>query len=82
LKKKVKQPLPNPNGLLCLRVPSSGISSVNACVSKLIESGCTALDTQGPYTILDPAQRFEISKKAAEIGTTATMPINTVIFPL
>ena len=69
LKKKAKLLLLNPNGPLSLRVPSSGILSANACVSKLLESG-TASDTHGSYTILDPAQRFEIGRKAAEIGTT------------
>ena len=43
-----------------------------ALANKLLESG-TASDTRGPYTILDPAQRFEIGKKAAEIGTTVAI---------
>ena len=36
LKTSRKQLLPNPNGELSAKIPSSGISSANACVGKLL----------------------------------------------
>ena len=37
LKTSGKQPLPDPNGELSAKIPSSGISSANACVGKLLD---------------------------------------------
>ena len=54
------------------------VSSANACVGKLLD-GDGPRDEQdssrlrGPYKILTPAQKFNIGKRAAEIGTTAAM---------
>ena len=78
LKTSCKQLLPNPNGELSAKIPSSGISSSNTCVGKLLH-GDEPRDEQdsgrlrGPYKILTPAQKFNIGKRAAEIGTTAVM---------
>ena len=71
--KKQKEHLPDPNGPL-----SQKISSANACVGKLpafdIEgTSSTTSQSRGPYTVLTPAQKFDIGKRAAEIGTTATI---------
>ena len=74
LKTARKQPLPDPNGELSSKIPPSGISSANMCVGKLLNSMPPSSDAhRGPYAILSPAQKFEIGKKAAEIGTTAAM---------
>ena len=78
--KRERQQLPDPNGPLSLKVPSSGISAANLCVSKLLDktSGdsngeCSVTGARGPYTVFTPAQKYEIGKRAAEIGTTAAM---------
>ena len=77
LKTSGKQPLPNLNGEPSAKIPSSGISSVNACVGKLLDEdgprGERDSGLRGPYKILTPAQKFDIGKRAAEIGTTAAM---------
>ena len=77
LKTSGKQPLPNPNGELSAKIPSSGISSANACVGKLLDGDGPRDERdsglRGPYKILTPAQKFDIGKRAAEIGTTAAM---------
>ena len=73
-----KQPLPNANGELSLKIPSSEIfSSVNTCVGNLLFSMLWSADaySRDPYTILSPVQRFEIGKKSAEIGTTCSNAI-------
>ena len=49
LKTSCKQLLPNPNGELSAKIPSSGISSANACVGKL-------LDSDGPRDKQDSGQ--------------------------
>ena len=76
--KKQKEHLPDPNGPLSQKIPSSRISSANACVGKLPAfdsegTSSTTCQSQGPYTVLTPAQKFDIGKRAAEIGTTATI---------
>ena len=83
--KNQKEPLPSylpdPNGPLSQKVPSSGIASANTCVSKLPfvdsdtgeGSSTTTPATHGPYAVLTPTQKFEIGKRAAENGTTAAI---------
>ena len=73
LKTSPKQSLPDPNRELSKKIPSSGISSANACLGKLLdgdEKSGSRSDSRGPYTILTPAQKFNIRKRAAEIGDT------------
>ena len=77
--KKQKDSLPDPNRPLSQKIPSSGIASANACVRKLPILDSSSNEGEGssagssacrdPYTILTPAQKFEISKRAAEMGT-------------
>ena len=57
-----KQPLPDPNGELSSKIPSSGISCASACVGKRLNSLPRSSDmhSRGPYTNLSPAQKFEI----------------------
>ena len=79
--KNRKQLLPDPNGALSVKIPCSAITSANACVGKLLNATANSLgdgdkrnaNLRGPYTILTPAQKFEIGKRAAEVGSTAAM---------
>ena len=79
--KNRKQPLPDSNGVLSVKIPCSAISFANVCVGKLLNSmadsfsdddKCNA-NLRGPHTILTPAQKFEIGKRAAEVWSTAAM---------
>ena len=65
-----KQPLSNFNGQPSLKVPSSEVSSASTYVGKLLNSTPLSIDAHSPYTNLLPAQKFEIEKKATEIGST------------
>ena len=79
--KNRKKPQPHPNGALSVKIPCSAITSANVCVGKLLNATANSLgdgdkrnaNSRGPYTILMPAQKFEIGKRAAEVGSTATM---------
>jgi len=76
--KKERQHLPNPNGPLSVKVPSSGIAAANLHVSKLLDKTNTSVSsgeagTRGPCAVFTPAQKYEIGKKAAEMGTTSAM---------
>ena len=80
-KEPLSSHLPDPNGPLSQKIPSSGIASANACVSKLPivdsdtgEGSSTSTPfTRGSYVVLTRAQKFEIGKRAAENGTTAAI---------
>ena len=71
----------NPNDLLSLKVPYSGISAANLYISRLLDktSGdssygeCSVTGTRGSYTVFTPAQKYEVGKRTAEIRTTAAM---------
>ena len=64
--------LPDPNGSLSSSVPPKAIELANAKVTKVKDrrSGGTR---SGPYLIFSPAQRYEIGKRAAEHGVTASL---------
>jgi len=84
--KNRKQPLPDPSGPLSRKIPYSGIASANECVSKLLDSTVTgdgekSSGTRGPYNILTPAQKYEIGKRAAQFGTTATLRYYSKNYP-
>ena len=76
-KESLPSPLPDPNGPLSQKISSSEIVSTNACVKKLpvLDSSSDegSSTSRGPYAVLTPAHKFEIGKRAAEIGTTATI---------
>ena len=75
-KTALKQSLLDPNGDLSKKIPSLDISSANACLGKLLQNGGkknSRSDSRGPYTAVTAAQKFDIGKRAAEIGTTAAM---------
>ena len=47
-----KQPLPNPNGELSSKIPSSEISSANACIDKLLYSMPWSVDAHSRVHML------------------------------
>ena len=55
--------LPDPSGSLSLEMPSTLITAANDAVEEVLKA-----KTKQQYVKLTPAQRFEIGKKAAEIG--------------
>ena len=61
--------LPEPNSSLNKKVPSKAIELANAEVTSLKEEP----RVRGPYLILTPAQQFEVGKRAAEHGVTASI---------
>ena len=63
--------LPDPHGSLYKEVPSSSIERANASIAPIIERQESG--KRGPYLILTPAQRYEIGRRAAEHGVTATL---------
>ena len=73
--------LPDPNGTLSKTVPPLAIKLANDEVSKAVEGvpGMTTAKPRGThsrpndYLILTPAQRFEVGKRAAEHGVTASL---------
>ena len=66
-----KDRLPDPSGCLSKVMPSPSIMACNAEVTRVLDAESSG--TRKPYLKLTPAQRFEIGKKAAEIGATSAM---------
>lgn len=64
--------LPDPSGPLSSTVPSSSIAACNAEVIAVLEKVASS-GVKQPYCKLSPAQRYEIGKKAAEMGTTSAI---------
>ena len=64
--------LPEPNGSLSKSVPATAIELVNAEVLKLKDKS-TCDSRTGPYLMLTPAQRYEVGKRVAERGVTASI---------
>ena len=68
--------LPEPNGPLSKSVPPPAIELANAKVSRQLKAkneGCSRGSRSKPYLMLTPGQRYEIGKRAAEHGVTATL---------
>ena len=65
--------LPDPHGPLSDEVPTDAITAANAAVAKAITKCEASLNEKGPYLYLTDAQRCEVGKKAAAIGTTDTL---------
>ena len=63
---------PEPNGPLSRSVPPKAIELANASVAK-VKDGMPRGKRSGPYLMLSGAQRFEIGKRAAEHGVTASL---------
>ena len=68
---KQKPDLPDRNGPLYEKMPSSAVSSANTKVMDALEK--RASSGRGPYLVLTPAQKHQVGKRAAECGTTATI---------
>jgi len=71
--------LPDPNGDLSKIVPSSAIRAANESVRELLREKRGA--RKAPYSILTPAQRYAIGKRAAEHGVMATIRYYAKRFP-
>ena len=72
--------LPEPNGSLSKSVPATAIELANAEVLKLKDKS-TRDSRTGPYLMLTPAQRYEVGKRAAEHGVTASIHYFTRKYP-
>ena len=71
---KQKSDLPSPVGPLSEKVPSSAISAANKNVIKALNDAQERKKrTRGPYLSLTPAQKYEIGKRAAKHGVTASI---------
>ena len=75
---KQKPDLPDPmaSGPLSKKVPPTAIASANAKVVEAIEEAevrKSASRARGNYSFLTPAQKYEVGKRAAEYGVTATI---------
>lgn len=64
--------LPEPTSSLNSVVPSKAIELANSEVLKLKNKGPRGARS-APYLILTPAQRYEVGKRAAEHGVTASL---------
>ena len=64
--------LPEPNGSLSKSLPATAIELVNVEVLRLKDKSPHDSRT-GPYLMLTPAQRYEVGKRAAEHGVTASI---------
>ena len=81
--------LPDPNRTLSKTVPSSAINVANDEVSKAVEGvpGMTTAKPRGTHSrpneclILTPAQQFEVGKRAAEHGVTASLQYFSKKYP-
>ena len=81
--KKQKEHLPDPNGPLGQKIPSSKISSANACVCKLQVFDSNAHSEGNSSTTsqswgcsthsVNTSSKILNGRKASEIGTTATI---------
>ena len=63
--------LPDPDGPLSEKVPAKAIKLANAELEQ--QSKETPRGRRSPYTILTPAQRYEVGKRASEHGVTASL---------
>jgi len=71
---KQKSDLPDPVGPLSEKVPSSAISAASKKFIKALDDAQESKKrSRGPYLSLTPAQKYEVGKRAAEHGVTASM---------
>ena len=84
--------LPDPDGTLSKIVPPSAIKMANDEVAKVVNDEERKSDTStdeprgtrsrpNGYLILTPAQQFEVGKRAAEHGVTASLRYFTKKYP-
>ena len=79
---KQKLDLPDPSGPLS-KLPSTAIASANVKVLAALEDGeeMKKKVSRGPYLSLTPAQKYEIGKRAAEHGVTASIRLYKKKYP-
>ena len=70
--------LPSPTVSLSKLIPSSAIVSINSSVKEEMKK---TRSKRAPYLIKTPAQRFQVGKRAAKHGVTATIRYYTRKFP-
>ena len=73
--------LPDPNGSLSEKIPSSTIALANNMVQEILDEKATPRGKRGEYLHLTPAQKFSIGRRAAENGVTATIRYYAKAFP-
>ena len=78
--KTLDNTLPDPDSSLNEVVPSTAIAKANETVSKVLQQSSSSGE-RGPYLKLTPAQRYQIGKRAAEHGTTASIRYFKTKFP-
>ena len=70
--------LPDPRGLLSIKIPSTSIASANVEVKRVVSQEPVS---RGPYTKFTAEQRAVIGKRAAEHGVAATIRFYAKEFP-
>ena len=75
---KEESSLPDPNGELSEKMPSSSITVANTMVNEILEK---PRGKRGAYLALTPAQKFSVGKRAAESGVTGTIRYYAKTFP-
>ena len=73
---KQKPDLPDPSGPLSQAVPPTAIAAANVKVAEALndaEVKKSASRARGTYSFLTSAQKYEVGKRAAEHGITATI---------
>ena len=75
--KPVDDYLPDPEGTLSNKLPSSAIASANSAVRSVMETS----SSRGPYLHLTPAQKCQIGRRASEYGVTNTVRYYEKNFP-
>ena len=72
--------LPDPDSSLNEVIPSTAIAKANETVSKVLQQTLLSGE-RGPYLKLIPAQKYQIGKRAAEHGSTASIRYFKTKFP-
>ena len=70
--------LPSATGSLSKLIPSSATVSINSSVREEMKQ---TRSKRTPYLIMTPAQRYQVEKRAAEHGVTATLQYYAKKFP-
>ena len=76
--RKDNDSLPDPDGELSMKIPSSSITSANSMVNEVLEK---PRGKRGTYLALTPAQKYAVGKRAAESGVTTTIRYYAKAFP-
>ena len=82
-----KPDLPDPSGLLRETVPSTAIVAANVKVNEALNEvelkrkASVLSRARGTYSFLMPSQKYEVGKRAAEYGVTATIRHYGIKYP-